>query len=72
MGQTSHEIEAQMKAAQKDLSTNLRNLQEKVVKAANWKHQFRSNPLIMIGVAFGGGLALAAMFGGRRNRRIGT
>lgn len=69
MGQTTDEIEAHIKDTHQDLSSNLRTLEQKVKAVTDWKQQFRTNPMTMIGVAFGGGIALAAMFGRRRYPR---
>jgi hypothetical protein len=37
----------------------------------DWRQQFRNNPMMMVGLAFGGGVFLATMAGGRRNRLSG-
>ena len=35
----------------------------------DWKQHFQKNPLTMVGVAFGGGIVLASMMGGKRRSR---
>jgi len=42
-----------------------------VHSAIDWRQQFRNNPMMMVGLAFGGGVFLATMAGGRRNRLSG-
>ncbi|HSU57645.1 MAG TPA: hypothetical protein VLT36_26620 [Candidatus Dormibacteraeota bacterium] len=47
------------------LGQNLRELQSKVEQTTDWRLQFRKRPMAFIGAAFGGGLLLALMTGGR-------
>jgi len=69
MGQTTRQIEAHIEDTREDLGANLNELEQKVKSVTDWKQQFRSNPMTMLGVAFGGGILLATMSGGRRDRR---
>ena len=69
MGQTTHQIEAHIEDTRKDLGSNLHELEQKVKSVTDWKQHFQSNPMTMLGVAFGGGILLATMLGGRKNRR---
>ena len=69
MGQTTHQIEAHIEDTRKDLGSNLHELEQKVKSVTDWKQHFKSNPMTMLGVAFGGGILLATMLGGRKNRR---
>jgi hypothetical protein len=69
MGQTTHQIEAHIEDTRKDLGSNLHELERKVKSVTDWKQHFQSNPMTMLGVAFGGGILLATMLGGRKNRR---
>jgi hypothetical protein len=69
MGQTTHQIEAHIEDTRKDLGSNLRELERKVRSVTDWKQHFQSNPMTMLGVAFGGGLLLATMLGGRKRER---
>jgi hypothetical protein len=69
MGQTTHQIEAHIEGTRKDLGSNLHELERKVKSVTDWKQHFQSNPMTMLGVAFGGGILLATMLGGRKNRR---
>lgn len=68
MGTTTKQIEAHIEQTRDALSTNLEELQQKVKAATDWRHHFRTSPKILLGVALGGGILLAAIFGGRHNR----
>ncbi len=67
MGETADQIEAHIEDTRDDLGANLRELEHRVKSATDWREQFRSNPLRMVGVAFGGGILLASVLG--RNKR---
>ena len=69
MGQTTHQIEAHIEDTREDLGSNLHELEQKVKSVTDWKQHFQTNPMTMLGVAFGGGILLATMLGGRKNRR---
>ena len=68
MGQTTHQIEAHIENTREDLGSNLHELERKVKSVTDWKQYFQTNPMTMLGVAFGGGILLATMLGGRKNR----
>lgn len=69
MGQATSQIAAHIEDTRADLGDNLRELEQKVKNATDWKQHYRNNPMTMVGVAFGGGIMLAAMLGGRKHRR---
>jgi hypothetical protein len=69
MGQTASQIENHIESKREDLGSNLRELENKVKSVADWHHQFKSHPLVFLGLAFGGGAVLASMFGGSSGRR---
>ena len=69
MGQTTRQIEAHIEDTREDLGSNLHELEQKVKAVTDWKQHFRTSPMTMLGVAFGGGILLATMLGGRKNRR---
>ena len=69
MGQTTDQIEAHIEDTREDLGSNLHELEQKVKSVTDWKQYFQTNPMTMLGVAFGGGILLATMLGGRKNRR---
>jgi len=58
--------------AQRDqLGRNLNELESRVKRAADWRTQFDHNPMLMMGVALGGGLLLGTMTAGSSSRRSG-
>jgi hypothetical protein len=69
MGQTTHQIEAHIEDTREDLGSNLHELEQKVKSVTDWKQHFQTSPMTMLGVAFGGGILLATMLGGRKNSR---
>lgn len=69
MGQTTSQIEAQIEGTRQDLGSNLQELEHKIKSATDWRQHYRNNPMTMLGVAFGGGILLASMLGGKRHRR---
>jgi hypothetical protein len=69
MGETTNQIENYIESKREDLGSNLAELENKVKSITDWREQFRSNPMTMVGVAFGGGLLLASMLGGKSRHR---
>jgi hypothetical protein len=69
MVETTHQIEAHIEHTREHLGSNLHELEQKVRSVTDWKQHFRSKPMMMMGLALGGGVLLATMLGGRRNRR---
>jgi alpha-acetolactate decarboxylase len=69
MGETTNQIEAHIESTRDNLGSNLHELERKVKLITDWKQHFQTNPMTMLGVAFGGGILLATMMGGRRSRR---
>jgi hypothetical protein len=59
MGKTPDQIETQIETKRGDLRSNLEELEDKVKSVTDWRQQFRSNPGLMLGLAFGGGMLLA-------------
>lgn len=68
MKMTPNQIEANIERTRDALGSNLDELEEKVKSATDWEQHFRNNPGTALALAFGGGLLLAAMFGGRGRR----
>jgi Protein of unknown function (DUF3618) len=55
MGQTTNQIEAHIEDTREHLGSNLHELEQKVKSVTDWKQHFQTNPITMLGVAFGGG-----------------
>jgi hypothetical protein len=68
MGQRTDQIENQIENKREDLKSNLRELETRVKTATDWRHYFAEHTGTMIAAAFGGGVLLAAMVGGRSDR----
>ena len=68
MGQTTDQIENQIEDKRDDLKSNLQELENRVKTATDWRHYFAEHSGTMIAAAFGGGVLLAAMVGGRSYR----
>ena len=66
MGQTTSQIEHHIAKTRDDLGANFQELEKKVKDATDWRYQFQQHPLTLLGVAFGGGMLLAALMVPRR------
>jgi hypothetical protein len=62
------QIEDHIRSTQRELGSNLQELEDKVKDATNWRVQFERHPMALLGIAFAGGLLLSAGLGGRRRR----
>jgi hypothetical protein len=70
MGEQSDRIEGHIRDQRNELGEHINELQEKVKRAVDWRVQFEERPMTMIGLAFGGGVLLSTLIGGRsRSRR---
>jgi hypothetical protein len=69
MGEKSDQIERRINAERSQLGQNLNELQSRVEEATDWRLQFRKRPMLMMGVALGGGLLLASVTGRRSGSR---
>jgi hypothetical protein len=69
MGEKSNQIERQIARERGQLGRNLNELQSRVEEATDWRLQFQKRPMLMMGVALGGGLLLAAVTGRRSGSR---
>jgi hypothetical protein len=61
MGQTTERIESDIQEERDRLRTNLDELGNRVRSATDWRRQFRDNPALGLGLAFGAGLLLASL-----------
>lgn len=72
MGETTDEIESHIESKREDLESNLRELEQKVRSATDWRQQFRNHTRTMVAAAFAGGMLASRIFGrtrfGRQHR----
>ena len=61
MDETAHKIEAYIDRTRERLGSNLRELEDKVDAATDWREQFRARPHLFLGGAVAGGLLLATV-----------
>ena len=61
MDEAAHKIEAHIDRTRERLGSNLRELEQKVDAAIDWREQFRARPHIFLGGAIVGGALLAAV-----------
>jgi hypothetical protein len=69
MGETTGQIENYIDSKRDDLGFNLKELEGKVKAVTDWRQQFQKSPMTAVALAFGGGIVLASMLGGRSSRR---
>lgn len=69
MGETPNQIEGHIRETRNDLSEQLNELQEKVKSTVDWRVQFQERPMVMIALAFGGGILLSALLPSRHTSR---
>jgi hypothetical protein len=60
MDETANQIEAQIDRTRERLGSNLREPEDKVDAATDWREHFRERPYLFLGAAFIGGVALAS------------
>ena len=60
MDQTANQIEAHIDRTRERLGSNLRELEDKVEAATDWREHFRERPHVFLGAAFIGGMVLAS------------
>jgi hypothetical protein len=68
MGQTAGEIERHIQEQRMEFAENASELQGKVKRAVDWRYQVHEHPMTMLGLAFGGGVLIAALAPSRRWR----
>jgi hypothetical protein len=60
MDETANEIEAHIDRTRERLGSNLRELEDKVDAATDWREHFRERPHLFLGAAFVGGVMLGS------------
>ncbi len=68
MGERTNQIEREIAAQRESLGQNLSELETKAKSLTDWRTHFESNPMVMLGLAFGGGIMLASIVGGGSSR----
>jgi hypothetical protein len=68
MDETAHEIEAHIDRTRGRLGSNLKELEDKVDAATDWRGHFRERPHLFLGAALLGGVIVATAFGARSPR----
>jgi hypothetical protein len=69
MGESTDQITRHIEEKKEDLRSNLRELEDRVKSAVDWRRHFRRNPAVGLGVGVAGGLLLAGLIGGSGQRR---
>jgi hypothetical protein len=63
MGEKSNQIERRIVVERGQLGQNLNELQSRVEQATDWRFHFQNRPMLMMGLALGGGMLLASATG---------
>jgi hypothetical protein len=63
MDETANEIEAHIDRTRERLGSDLRELEDRVDAATDWREHFRERPHVFLGAAFVGGVILANVLG---------
>lgn len=69
MGEKPDQIERHIYEKRNELGENIHELQEKVKTAVDWRAQFEQRPMLLLGLAFGGGVLASVIFSGNGGRR---
>jgi hypothetical protein len=70
MVERSDQIKEHLNRTRGDLQKNVNELQDKVKGAFDWRAQFQERPLMMLGLALGGGMLAAALVTRRREHYV--
>ena len=71
MGEDRGQIEREISAERRALGRNLNELQDRAKALRDWRVHYRKHPGLALGLAFGGGVVLAAIVGGRSRTALG-
>ncbi|MEO8050325.1 MAG: hypothetical protein ABI833_07905 [Acidobacteriota bacterium] len=66
MAERPEQIEQHIALTRNELGGHLQELENKVKQAADWRTYYERNPMMLLRLAFGGGVMLASMLGGER------
>ena len=70
MDETANQIEAHIDRTRERLGSNLRELEERVEAATDWREHFRERPHVFVGAAFIGGMVLASALKSKSTGRV--
>jgi len=70
MDEPADKIEAHIDRTRERLGSNLRELENKVDAATDWREQFRARPHLFLGGAIAGGALLAAVLRPKSSSRV--
>jgi hypothetical protein len=65
MGEESRQIASDIDRQRRQLADNVGELEGRVKDSVNWRVQMQQRPMTMVGIAFGGGILLSTLMGGR-------
>lgn len=71
MDEKPDQILGHIEAQRSELGRNLNELETRVRRGTDWKTYFDKNPMMMLGVALGGGLLLGTAVGNKRKHHRG-
>jgi predicted dienelactone hydrolase len=80
MERESEQLERHIEETREQMGRNVEEIEHRVKSTFDWRAQFDKNPMLVLGIAFAGGAALAALlagggsganFGSVRNSRFG-
>jgi hypothetical protein len=63
MGETTDQIENHIETKREDLHSNLKELENRMKTATDWRQYFQRHTGTMVAAAFGGGVVVSAMLG---------
>jgi hypothetical protein len=69
MGNTSEQIVKHLEEQRRELRDNMIEFEQKVTRAVSWRSHVEQRPMMMMGLAFGGGVLLSALLGGTSRPR---
>jgi len=69
MDEKPDEIMSHIESQRDQLGRNLNELESRVKGATDWRVQFDKNPMMLMGVAVGGGILLGSLVGGAARKR---
>jgi hypothetical protein len=70
MDEAAHKIEVHIDRTRERLGSNLRELENKVDAATDWRAQFRARPHLFLGGAIAGGALLAAVLRPKSSQHV--